>query len=97
MKKMYLVGWKEAANYIGVTPNTLRKWSVKYVEIPWQKDGKHRSRCRIPIALFELWYESMRKTRRELDGCGERAIGKKVETWNPKWKNKKGAKGKTDD
>jgi len=75
---MYLVGWKEAARFIGIHEVTLRQWDKKYLQIPWHRDGKVCSRVRIPATIFELWYKKVRKIRKELDECGEEVLKKKI-------------------
>lgn len=79
----YIQGWKAAAKYLDVHPRTLYTWSTKYLAIPWQPDGLERSRVRIPIALLDLWYQRVRKIRRELGTQADASLKREIKS-NPR-------------
>lgn len=54
---------KEIANYLGMSPNSIRAW-VRLRQIPFSKFGRA---VRFDIQKIDLWAENMERCKNSLD------------------------------
>jgi hypothetical protein len=64
-RQVYLKGWKEIAEFLGIHWESLRRWHYEVLRLPVQKLGS-RKQSRITIQKITLieWYRCLGKSRK---------------------------------
>lgn len=61
---LYLKGWKAIGAYIGVHPQTVRKWHYTVLRLPYGKtSGARQGKVIVAKPIVQTWVEYLRKTR----------------------------------